>query len=80
MQTIRTIIIDDERYACERLKKLLVPYPQIQVIDSFTNSKEGLENILKHKPDLLFLDVELEKGNSVFDIIDQLKDKINRPT
>ncbi len=79
MQTIRTIIIDDERYACERLKKLLVPYPQIQVIDTFTNSKEGLENILKHKPDLLFLDVELEKGNSAFDIIDQLKDKINRP-
>ena len=79
MQAIRTIIIDDERFACERLKKLLIPFSQIQVIDYFTNSQEGLNCILKQKPDLVFLDVELEKGTSAFDIIDQLKNNISRP-
>ena len=79
MGTIRTIIIDDERYACERLKKLLAPYPQIQIVDYFTNSQLGLENILKHRPDLLFLDIELENGKSAFDVIDKLTNSTFRP-
>lgn len=79
MQTIRAIIIDDERYACERLKKLLIPYSQIEVIDYYTNSRLGLECILKQKPDLVFLDVELENGISAFDIIDQFYTKSDKP-
>jgi len=80
MQTIRTIIIDDERFACERLKKLLAHFTQIQVLGYFTNSQLGLNCILKQKPDLVFLDVELENGISAFDIIDKLKNSTVRPT
>ncbi len=80
MQTIRAIIIDDERYACERLKKLLNPFSQIQVKECFTNSRQGLEYIMKEKPDLIFLDVELENNTSGFDIIDKLDAGIHRPS
>jgi DNA-binding NarL/FixJ family response regulator len=38
-----------------------------------------LDSILKQKPDLLFLDVELEKNISAFDLIKQLDKSLNRP-
>jgi len=79
MQTIRTIIIDDERYACERLRKLLVPYSQIQLAGYFTDSKSGMRNIIEEKPDLIFLDVEMENGVSAFDLIEQLGHLVKKP-
>ena len=79
MKLIHTIIIDDERYACERLKKLLTPFSQIQVIDCFTDPLRGLEAVLKHKPDLLFLDVELGNNISAFDFIEKLNNNLHRP-
>ena len=79
MKPIRTVIIDDELPACERLKRLLASFSQIQIIDSFTNSRQGFECILKHIPDLVFLDVELENNVSAFNIISQLKDNMFCP-
>jgi DNA-binding NarL/FixJ family response regulator len=79
MKPIRTVIIDDERCACERLKRLLVSFSQIQVINCFTNSRQGFNYILKEKPDLIFLDVELENNVSAFDIINQLIDNLYHP-
>ena len=79
MNLIRTVIIDDERYACERLKRLLASFSQIQVINSFTNSRQGIDCILKHKPDLVFLDVELENNVSAFDVIKQLNENFRDP-
>lgn len=79
MNTLRTIIIDDEKPSCERLKRLLDSFPQIKVIGCFTNSRQGLDSILKQKPDLLFLDVELEKNISAFDLIKLLDKNIYHP-
>lgn len=79
MNPIRTIIIDDEKPACERLKRLLGSFSQINVIGVFTNSRQGLECIIKQKPDLVFLDVELENNQSAFDLISQLDKNLYRP-
>ena len=79
MDTLRTIIIDDEKPSCERLKRLLSSFQHINVIGCFTSSRQGLESILKQKPDLLFLDVELEKNISAFDLIEQLDKNLYRP-
>jgi two-component system LytT family response regulator len=79
MDTLRTIIIDDEKPSCERLKRLLASFPDIKVIDCFTNSKKGFESIIKQKPDLVFLDVELENNISAFDLIKQLDKNLYRP-
>jgi DNA-binding NarL/FixJ family response regulator len=79
MNALRTIIIDDEKHACERLKRLLSSFPQINVIDFFTNSKQGFESITKQKPDLVFLDVELENNISAFDLLKQLDKNLYRP-
>jgi DNA-binding NarL/FixJ family response regulator len=79
MQTLKTVIIDDERYACERLKKLLIPYPQIEITACITDSGSGLKYILEEKPDLVFLDIEMEKGASAFDLIDKLDQCVKKP-
>ncbi len=79
MQIIRAIIIDDERYACERLKKLLSPFNRIEVLDYFTSSEAGFSFILRKKPELVFLDIELENGVSGFDIINRLESQAVRP-
>jgi len=79
MNTLRTIIIDDEKPSCERLKRLLASFPQINVTDCFTSSRKGFESIVKQKPDLVFLDVELEKNISAFDLIKQLDKNLYRP-
>jgi len=79
MNPLRTVIVDDERYACERLKKLLIPFSQIEVLKCLTDSSDAINFILKNKPDLLFLDVELQNNISGFDIIDRLNESLFLP-
>jgi DNA-binding NarL/FixJ family response regulator len=76
---IRTVVIDNERGACDRLKRLLGSFSQIQVIECFTDTVKGLEYILKQKPHLIFLDVELENNISAFDVIKKLRENHYRP-
>ena len=59
MAKLRTIIIDDEEPARERLAGLLESYPEIEVIDEAEDGEEALEKIMEHKPDLLFLDIQM---------------------
>ena len=40
---IRAIIIDDERLARNELKKLLMDFPEIEVIAEAANASEGIE-------------------------------------
>jgi DNA-binding NarL/FixJ family response regulator len=79
MNTLRTIIIDDDKHACERLKRLLAYFTHIDLIGCFTNSRQGLDSIIKHKPDLVFLDVELENNVSAFDLLAQLDLTLFKP-
>jgi DNA-binding NarL/FixJ family response regulator len=79
MNALRTIIIDDDKNACERLKRLLASFSQIDVTSCFTNSRQGFDSILKNKPDLVFLDVELENNISAFDLISQLDKNLHNP-
>jgi two-component system, LytTR family, response regulator len=56
----RTILIDDEPIAISRMKRLLGEYADtFDIIDEAENGQEGLEKIEIHKPDLIFLDIEM---------------------
>ena len=67
----RAIIIDDERLARNELKKLLLDYPQIEIIDEAANATEGIEKIELHNPDLIFLDIQMP-GKTGFDLLQEL--------
>ena len=58
-QTIRTVIIDDERLARQRIRRMLTNSPDFEVIAEFENSQHGLEYLEDTGADLLFLDVQM---------------------
>ena len=68
---IRTIIVDDERLARNELKKLLIEFPEIEVIAEAANSVEGIEKIDSLQPDLVFLDIQMP-GKTGFDMLAEL--------
>ncbi|WP_379084945.1 LytR/AlgR family response regulator transcription factor [Pedobacter sp. UC225_65] len=55
----KTIIIDDEQLARQRIKRLLAQYDEVDVVAEAENGAEGLELIQLHQPDLIFLDIEM---------------------
>jgi len=69
---IRAIIIDDERLARNELKKLLMDFPEIEVIAEATNAAEGVEKIDSLNPDLIFLDIQMP-GKTGFDMLSELE-------
>jgi two-component system LytT family response regulator len=71
MIMIKTIIIDDERLARNELKKLLMDFPEIEVIAEAANSAEGIEKIDSLNPDLIFLDIQMP-GKTGFDMLSEL--------
>jgi len=69
---MRAVIVDDEPDARDALRLALERYcPEIEIIASSENPEDGLEQIKKQKPDLLFLDVDMP-GMSGFDVLNQL--------
>jgi len=69
---IRAIIIDDERLARNELKKLLLDFPEIEVIAEATNANEGVEKIDSLNPDLIFLDIQMP-GKTGFDMLSEIE-------
>src|SRR6186713_874901 len=69
---IRTLIIDDEPLARERLRKLLEGEPEIEVIGECSNGREALAAIQEHSPDLIFLDVQMPELDG-FSVLAALK-------
>jgi len=55
----KAVIIDDERLARNELKKLLLEFPEIEVVGEAANAAEGLEKIENLSPDLIFLDIQM---------------------
>ena len=68
---MRTIIIDDERLARTELKKMLLDFPEIQVVDEANNAEAGIEKINSQHPDLIFLDIQMP-GKTGFDMLAEL--------
>jgi two-component system, LytTR family, response regulator len=68
----KSLIVDDEQLARQRLIRLLKPYDEIDVIGEAVNGQDGLEKIEMLLPDLIFLDIEMPVFNG-FEMLRQLK-------
>ncbi len=60
---MKVIIIDDEPLARSIVKEYLKDYPNIEVVEECNNGFEGVKAIGEHKPDLIFLDIQMPKIN-----------------
>ncbi len=68
---IRTLIVDDESLARERIRDMLASDPAIEIVSECANGDEAIEAIQQFSPDLVFLDVEMP-GADGFAVLDGL--------
>ena len=71
-QAIDCVIIDDEKIALDRLEDILTESDVLEVVGTYSSYNDALENLLLAKPTLVFLDVELDRNNTAFELIDQI--------
>lgn len=71
--TIRTILVDDEALAIQGLELRLASHPDVEIVDRCRNGREAIRSIKTHKPDLVFLDVQMP-GFDGFGVIEGLMD------
>jgi DNA-binding LytR/AlgR family response regulator len=69
---LRTIVVDDESLARDRLRAMLAVNEKIEIIDEASNGDEAIEKIRSLNPDLVFLDVEMPGPNG-FQVVQSLQ-------
>src|SRR5690349_30697 len=70
---MKTVIIEDEELAIKGLKNLLSDYTDFfDVVAIARNGEEAVEMVERHKPDLIFLDIEMPVFNG-FEVLKRLK-------
>jgi two-component system, LytTR family, response regulator len=68
---MRVIIADDEPLARERVRSFLACEPDVQIVAECGNGAETVKAVQKHRPELLFLDVQMPRMNG-FEVIQAL--------
>lgn len=71
--TIRAILADDEELARSILREYLSKEPDIEILTECANGLEAVKAVNEHKPDVLFLDVQMPKldGFEVLELTDR---------
>ncbi len=62
---IKTLILDDDPAGIEVLAEGLKEHPDVELAGTATTLEKGLELINRHRPDLVFLDIEFPEENSM---------------
>jgi len=71
-QQLKAIIIDDEENGRNFLKNMLQEFcPEIFLAEMASNIEDGILIIAKHKPDVVFLDIQMPFGTG-FDLLERL--------
>jgi two-component system LytT family response regulator len=69
---MRTLLIDDTRLARQELRYLLKKFPEVEILDEANNVDLALEKIEQHKPELIFLDIQMP-GKDGFELLENLE-------
>lgn len=68
---LKAVLIDDEKHCLETLGMMLARHcKDVEIIEECRSGKKGVEAINKHKPDLVFLDIEMPMMNG-FEVLEQ---------
>ena len=79
MKNYRAIIVEDERLPrLSLLQKLETYHPDIEVVACCESYEDALTAILRHRPDILFLDIQLQ-GHTTLELLRELKEAIPLP-
>jgi two-component system chemotaxis response regulator CheB len=56
---IRAVVIDDSAYNRVTLTRMLEADPRIRVVATAVNGEDGIKQVMKHRPDVITLDLEM---------------------
>lgn len=74
MERIKAILIDDELSSLQNLQQKLAEFcPDVNVIAATQKPEEAINLITQHKPDVIFLDIEMPRMNG-FRMLDNLSE------
>jgi two-component system LytT family response regulator len=76
MANLKAIIVDDERLARINLRRLLEPFPEIEIAGEASSCKTAVELINIYNPQLIFLDIQLS-GETGFDLLEIIEKSID---
>ncbi len=68
---IRSLIVDDEMLARQRLRRLLEDHPDIEVAGECANGLEAVRDLEALRPDLVFLDIQMPELDG-FGVIEEV--------
>ena len=72
----RTLLVDDEDFALQRMRRLLRPHADaVEIVGSAENGPDAVEQIEILRPDLVFLDIQMPE----FDGFSVLEKLVHRP-
>ncbi len=66
---ITALIVDDEDLARLVLRELVQTHPEMEILAECSNGFEAVKAVAEHKPDLIFLDVQMPKLSG-FDVLE----------
>jgi len=69
---IKTVLIDDEPLARSIVVEYLAAFPEVVICQECNDGFEGVKAISQHKPDLIFLDIQMPKING-FEMLELLE-------
>ncbi len=72
MRTIRAVIVDDEKPARDRVRRLLEDHPDVVVAGEASDVPSAVALLDRERPDLCFLDVEMPAGDG-FDVLRRVR-------
>jgi len=69
----KALIVDDEELARKLLREMLAQHPEVEIAAECGSGMEAVKSAAEHKPDLLFLDVQMPKltGFDVLELIER---------
>lgn len=72
---IGALIVDDEELARHAVRELLAAHPEIAVLSECANGFEAVKAFAEHKPELIFLDVQMPKLTG-FDVLELIGEDV----
>lgn len=78
MAKIKCFLLDDQINSIERLKSLLYQTNQVEIIGELCDPVKAIDLILKQKPELVFIDVEMPRMSG-FEVVQEIHNNLFFP-